>query len=113
MAAVLYVLSFPVDPYMGFGLTVKAFTIIVVGGIGNLPGALLAGVFRRGRGAHGPVLEARVGAGAERDRDAADPVVWPRAGEDGMKALHRLPPLLGLGLVAALAGAAVQRQCLP
>lgn len=45
IAAVLYVLSFPVDPYMGFGLTVKAFTIIVVGGVGNLPGALLAGVF--------------------------------------------------------------------
>lgn len=45
VAAVLYVLSFPVDPTMGFGLTVKAFTIIVVGGVGNLPGALLAGVF--------------------------------------------------------------------
>lgn len=45
VAAVLYVLSYPVDPYMGFGLTVKAFTIIVVGGVGNLPGALLAGVF--------------------------------------------------------------------
>lgn len=45
IAAVLYVMSFPVDPYMGFGLTVKAFTIIVVGGIGNLPGALLAGIF--------------------------------------------------------------------
>jgi branched-chain amino acid transport system permease protein len=45
VAAVLYVLTFPVDPYMGFSLTVKAFTIIVVGGIGNLPGALAAGVF--------------------------------------------------------------------
>ena len=45
LAAVMYVLSFPVDPTMGFGLTVKAFTIIVVGGIGNLPGALAAGVF--------------------------------------------------------------------
>ncbi|MGH6609654.1 MAG: branched-chain amino acid ABC transporter permease [Burkholderiaceae bacterium] len=45
VAAVLYVLSFPVDPYMGFGLTVKAFTIIIVGGIGNLPGALAAGIF--------------------------------------------------------------------
>jgi branched-chain amino acid transport system permease protein len=45
IAAVMYVLSFPVDPTMGFSLTVKAFTIIVVGGIGNLPGALLAGVF--------------------------------------------------------------------
>jgi len=30
---------------MGFGLTVKAFTIIIVGGIGNLPGALAAGIF--------------------------------------------------------------------
>lgn len=45
IAAVLYVLSFPVDPYMGFGMTVKAFTIIVVGGVGNLPGALLVGIF--------------------------------------------------------------------
>ncbi len=45
IAAVLYVLSFPIDPYMGFGMTVKAFTIIIVGGVGNLPGALLAGVF--------------------------------------------------------------------
>ena len=44
IAALLYVLTFPVDPYMGFGLTVKAFAIIVVGGIGNLPGALIVGV---------------------------------------------------------------------
>jgi len=45
LASILYVLSFPVDPYIGFGLTVKAFTIIILGGIGNLPGALLAGIF--------------------------------------------------------------------
>lgn len=45
IAAVLYAISFPVSPYMGFPLTVKAFTIIVVGGIGNLRGALLAGIF--------------------------------------------------------------------
>jgi branched-chain amino acid transport system permease protein len=45
IAAVLYTLSFPVDPYMGFSLTVKAFTIIILGGIGNLVGALLAGLF--------------------------------------------------------------------
>lgn len=44
VAGVLYALSFPVDPYMGFSLTVKAFTIIVVGGIGNLVGALIAGL---------------------------------------------------------------------
>jgi branched-chain amino acid transport system permease protein len=45
VAAVLYAMTFPVDPYMGFGLTVKAFTIIILGGIGNLVGALLAGIF--------------------------------------------------------------------
>lgn len=45
VAGVLYTLSFPVDPYIGFELTVKAFTIIILGGIGNLVGALLAGIF--------------------------------------------------------------------
>jgi branched-chain amino acid transport system permease protein len=45
IAAVLYAMLFPVDPYIGFGLTVKAFTIIILGGIGNLVGALLAGLF--------------------------------------------------------------------
>jgi len=45
IAAVLYTMLFPVDPYMGFSLTVKAFTIIILGGIGNLVGALIAGIF--------------------------------------------------------------------
>lgn len=45
VAGVLYAISFPVSPFMGFGLTVKAFTIVVVGGIGNLRGALFAGIF--------------------------------------------------------------------
>jgi branched-chain amino acid transport system permease protein len=45
LAGSLYVLSFPIDPYSGFSLTVKAFTIIILGGIGNLIGALAAGVF--------------------------------------------------------------------
>lgn len=45
VAGVLYTLSFPVDPYVGFELTVKAFTIIILGGIGNLVGALIAGIF--------------------------------------------------------------------
>ncbi|HEY9461406.1 MAG TPA: branched-chain amino acid ABC transporter permease [Paralcaligenes sp.] len=45
IAAILYAMSFPVSPYMGFPLTVKAFTIIVLGGIGNLRGALFAGIF--------------------------------------------------------------------
>lgn len=44
VASVLYAMMFPVDPYMGFALTVKAFTIIVLGGIGNLTGTLIAGI---------------------------------------------------------------------
>ncbi len=44
VAGVLYAIVYPVDPYMGFSLTVRAFTIIVVGGIGNLAGAMIAGV---------------------------------------------------------------------
>ena len=45
IAAVLYTMLFPVDPYIGLSLTVKAFTIIILGGIGNLVGALIAGIF--------------------------------------------------------------------
>jgi branched-chain amino acid transport system permease protein len=45
LAGVLYAMSFPIDPYSGFSLTVKAFTIIVLGGVGNLLGALAAGLF--------------------------------------------------------------------
>jgi branched-chain amino acid transport system permease protein len=45
IAAVPYAMLFPIDPYAGFALTVKAFTIIILGGIGNLPGALAAGLF--------------------------------------------------------------------
>ncbi|MBM3487980.1 MAG: branched-chain amino acid ABC transporter permease [Alphaproteobacteria bacterium] len=45
IAGVLWSLKFPVDPYGGFDLTVRAFTIIILGGIGNLVGALLAGLF--------------------------------------------------------------------
>jgi branched-chain amino acid transport system permease protein len=45
VAGVLYTLNYPINPYEGFGLTVKAFTIIILGGIGNLVGALFAGIF--------------------------------------------------------------------
>lgn len=45
VASVLYAMNYPVDPYVGLGLTVKAFTIIVLGGIGSLYGSLLAGLF--------------------------------------------------------------------
>lgn len=45
VAGVLYATVFPIDPHAGFNLTVKAFTIIVLGGIGHLVGALVAGLF--------------------------------------------------------------------
>lgn len=45
IAGILYAISYPIDPYSGFPLTVKAFTIIVLGGVGSLYGALAAGVF--------------------------------------------------------------------
>lgn len=44
VAGILYALVYPVEVHGGFELTVKAFTIIVIGGIGSLPGALLASV---------------------------------------------------------------------
>jgi branched-chain amino acid transport system permease protein len=45
VAGIFYAMTFPVDPYAGFSLTVKAFTIIILGGVGNLIGALAAGLF--------------------------------------------------------------------
>ena len=33
-----------IQPYMGFGAGLKAFTAAVVGGIGNIPGAMLGGM---------------------------------------------------------------------
>jgi branched-chain amino acid transport system permease protein len=44
VAAVFYAMSYPVDPYVGLSLTVKAFTVIVLGGIGSLFGSLFAGL---------------------------------------------------------------------
>jgi branched-chain amino acid transport system permease protein len=44
IAAIFYAMSYPVDPYIGLGLTVKAFTIVVLGGIGSLFGSLIAGL---------------------------------------------------------------------
>ncbi len=35
---------FSVDPQMGVGLTIKAFVIVIIGGMGSIPGAVLAGI---------------------------------------------------------------------
>jgi branched-chain amino acid transport system permease protein len=44
-AGVLYALKFTrIDPYVGFFPGIKAFTAAVLGGIGNLTGALLGGI---------------------------------------------------------------------
>jgi branched-chain amino acid transport system permease protein len=44
-AGVLYALKFTrIDPYVGFMPGIKAFTAAVLGGIGNLTGALLGGI---------------------------------------------------------------------
>jgi branched-chain amino acid transport system permease protein len=44
-AGVLYALKFTrIDPFMGFFPGIKAFTAAVMGGIGNLTGALLGGI---------------------------------------------------------------------
>jgi branched-chain amino acid transport system permease protein len=40
----LLVLASPLDPYEGTRLTLVALTVIIIGGMGSLPGALIGGV---------------------------------------------------------------------
>lgn len=44
VAGVLMVLASPLDPYEGTRLTLVALTVIIIGGVGNLLGALVGGV---------------------------------------------------------------------
>jgi branched-chain amino acid transport system permease protein len=44
IAGVLYASLTPLAPYDGLRLTVVAFTIVVIGGVGSLPGALAGGI---------------------------------------------------------------------
>jgi branched-chain amino acid transport system permease protein len=41
---VFYATLFSVEPFMGLGLTLKYLAVIVVGGVGSLPGALAGGL---------------------------------------------------------------------
>ncbi len=43
-AGILYALLFTVEPFMGLPITVKFLAIIVLGGMGSLPGGLLGGL---------------------------------------------------------------------
>jgi branched-chain amino acid transport system permease protein len=44
VGAVVYALNYPINNTMGFILGLKAFTAAVIGGIGNIPGAMLGGL---------------------------------------------------------------------
>ena len=44
ISGVLLAPVFSIDTDMGVGYTVKAFVIIIVGGMGSLPGAIAAGI---------------------------------------------------------------------
>jgi branched-chain amino acid transport system permease protein len=44
LSGILYILVVPIDAYAGLPLTLKAITIVVLAGVGSLPGTLAAGV---------------------------------------------------------------------
>jgi len=44
IGGVLYILNNPLYPAVGLGLSVKGLTVMVLGGIGNVPGALIGGL---------------------------------------------------------------------
>jgi branched-chain amino acid transport system permease protein len=43
ISGAFYVLAVPLDPYQGLPLTLKSFTVVILAGVGNLPGTLVAG----------------------------------------------------------------------
>jgi len=43
-AGVLYGIIFPFNPYIGALPTIKAFAIIILGGLGSIPGAIIGGL---------------------------------------------------------------------
>jgi branched-chain amino acid transport system permease protein len=43
-AGALYGIIFPFDPYIGALPTIKAFAIIIIGGLGSIPGAVIGGL---------------------------------------------------------------------
>jgi branched-chain amino acid transport system permease protein len=43
VSGAFYILALPLNPYMGLPLTLKAFTVVILAGVGSLPGTLIAG----------------------------------------------------------------------
>jgi len=43
VSGAFYVLAVPLNPYEGLPLTLKAFTVVILAGVGNLPATLVAG----------------------------------------------------------------------
>ncbi len=43
ISGAFYVLAVPLNPYEGLPLTLKAFTVVILAGVGNLPATLVAG----------------------------------------------------------------------
>jgi branched-chain amino acid transport system permease protein len=43
ISGAFYVLAVPLNPYEGLPLTLKAFTVVMLAGVGNLPATLVAG----------------------------------------------------------------------
>ncbi len=44
LCGILYILVIPLDAYQGLPITLKALTIVILAGVGSLPGTLVAGV---------------------------------------------------------------------
>ncbi|MCL5960974.1 MAG: branched-chain amino acid ABC transporter permease [Chloroflexi bacterium] len=43
LAGLFYAAAAPLEPYSGLPLTIKALTVVILAGVGSLPGALIAG----------------------------------------------------------------------
>ena len=102
VAGVLYTLNYPINPYEGFALTVKAFTIIILGGIGSLPGALLAGIFLGVAEALTGFFWARNGRRALDHAPARDPGRVPAPASWGGAGHERAGPSVSASASAAL-----------
>jgi branched-chain amino acid transport system permease protein len=44
VSGMFYILAVPLEPYAGLPLTIKALTVVILGGVGSLPGVLIAGL---------------------------------------------------------------------